>query len=179
MNILDKKGLAAALTRLAAEIVKRNSSAKMISLVGIRTRGEFLARRLEKLIVAKSKKPVELGFLDITLYRDDLRGKLHQPILKQTEISFDINGKTVVLVDDVLFTGRTVRAALEALSDLGRASSIHLAVLIDRGHRELPVMPDFVGKIIKTTPSEDVQVRLVECDGTDSVVIAGRGKKKS
>jgi pyrimidine operon attenuation protein/uracil phosphoribosyltransferase len=125
------------------------------------------------------KKQVPIGFLDITFYRDDLHGKLHQPKLKQTEINFDITGKTVILVDDVLFTGRTIRAALDALLDLGRAASIQLAVLIDRGNRELPIMPNFVGKTVQTSHEDTVNVKMSEIDGKDAVDITTVRKKKA
>ncbi len=170
-HIIDEKGYQRTLNRLAHEILERNKGADTLALVGIRTRGEFLAIRLAKIIREIEHKELQIGFLDITLYRDDIREKLNQPILKGTQISFDVSGKDIILVDDVLFTGRTVRAALDALVDLGRAKSIQLAVMIDRGHRELPIKADFVGKNIPTSLEEKVRVMMKEIDGKDEVIL--------
>jgi pyrimidine operon attenuation protein/uracil phosphoribosyltransferase len=140
-------------------------------IVGIRTRGEFIARRIVSKIEESEKVSVPIGTLDITLYRDDLLGKLDQPQLKGTDILFDLNDKNVVLVDDVLFTGRTIRAALDELIDLGRPKSIQLAVLVDRGHRQLPIRADYVGKNVPTSSNESIRVHVKEVDGEDSVLL--------
>ena len=142
-----------------------------VVFVGIKTRGATLAQRLVNKITEIEAKPVSLGALDITLYRDDFRKRLKQPQVKRTDILFSITGKNVILVDDVMYTGRTSRAALDALMDLGRPSSVQLAVLADRGHRELPIHPDYIGKEIHTSIGEEVQVRLLEDDGEDCVML--------
>ena len=169
-QVLDDAGLDRALTRIAHEILERNGGAKDLAFVGLRTRGITLAQRLKDKIAAIDGAQLPVGTLDITLYRDDLdmRGA---PVVRGTDIPFSIKGKTVVLVDDVLYTGRTIRAALDALIDLGRPGSIQLAILIDRGHRELPIRPDFIGKNLPTSHRESVAVRLKEHDGEDRVVI--------
>ncbi|HMD14674.1 MAG TPA: bifunctional pyr operon transcriptional regulator/uracil phosphoribosyltransferase PyrR, partial [Bacteroidota bacterium] len=164
-RLIDHQGFQRTLTRLAHEILELNKGSETIALVGIRTRGEFLARRLAEKIQEIEHRELQVGFLDITLYRDDLRGKLNQPILKGTDIMFDIAGKNIILIDDVLYTGRTVRAALDALIDLGRPATIQLAVLVDRGHRELPIKADFIGKNCPTSPNEEVRVLMKEIDG--------------
>ncbi len=171
-TIVDASGFERTLTRLAHEILERNKGADSIAVVGIRTRGEFLAQRLVAKIKTIEHRPIDMGVLDITLYRDDLRDKLQQPILKGTEIAFDVTGKDIILVDDVLYTGRTVRAALDELIDLGRPATIQLAVMADRGHRELPIKADFVGKNIPTTDQEEVRVLIKEVDGEDAIVLA-------
>jgi pyrimidine operon attenuation protein/uracil phosphoribosyltransferase len=169
-QVLDEVALDRALTRIAHEILERNGGAKDRALVGLRTRGVTLAQRLAIKLAAIDGTTVPVGTLDITLYRDDLdmRGA---PVIRGTDIPFSIKNKTVVLVDDVLYTGRTVRAALDALIDLGRPRMIQLAILIDRGHRELPIRPDFIGKNLPTSHRESVAVRLREHDGEDRVVI--------
>ncbi|HTK81850.1 MAG TPA: bifunctional pyr operon transcriptional regulator/uracil phosphoribosyltransferase PyrR [Bacteroidota bacterium] len=174
-KLIDSQGFDRTLTRLAHEILERNKGSETIAIVGIRTRGEFLARRLANKIKDIEHKDLQIGFLDITLYRDDLRGKLSQPVLQGTEISFDVTGKNVILIDDVLYTGRTVRAALDELIDLGRPATIQLAVFVDRGHRELPIKADFVGKNIPTSPGEEVRVLMNEIDGEDAVVLLEGG----
>ena len=156
-----------------AEIVERNKGVDEIVLVGIRRRGVPLAQRIAQKIQEFEGGPPALGSLDITLYRDDLSTVAHQPVVGSTEIPVDIQGKVVVLVDDVLYTGRTVRAAMDALIDFGRPRAIQLAVVIDRGHRELPIRADFVGKNLPTRISEDVRVRLQESDGDDAVELWG------
>ncbi len=171
--IIDPAGFQRTVARLAHEVIENNRGAETIAVVGIRTRGEFLARRLVDKIAEIEKKKVDLGFLDITLYRDDLRGKLKQPELKGTRIDFNVTGKNIILVDDVLFTGRTIRAALDELMDLGRPATIQLLVLVDRGHRELPIKADFVGKNVPTSEGQEVHVRMKEVDGEDSVVVTG------
>lgn len=174
-QVIDEAGFRRTVTRLAHEILERNKGVETIAIVGIRTRGEFLAKRLVAAIKDIEKKDVDLGMLDITLYRDDLRMRLDNPQLKGTDIRFDVTGKNIILVDDVLFTGRTVRAALDALTDLGRPATIQLAVLVDRGHRELPIKADFVGKNIPTSDNEEVRVLMQEVDGKDGVVIVTTG----
>lgn len=169
--IMDSTALSRTLTRITHEILEKNKGSKKLVIVGIRNRGAYLAERLVKKIMEIDKGKAPLGILDITLYRDDLTAIASQPIVRKTEIPFDINGKKVVLVDDVLYTGRTIRAALDALIDFGRPEEIQLAILIDRGHRELPIRADFVGKNIPTSPREIVEVRLKEADGEDAVVI--------
>jgi pyrimidine operon attenuation protein/uracil phosphoribosyltransferase len=169
-QVLDEAALDRALTRIAHEILERNGGAKDLAFVGLRTRGVTLGHRLAAKLAAIDGATVPVGALDITLYRDDLdmRGA---PVIRGTDIPFSIKNKTVVLVDDVLYTGRTVRAALDALIDLGRPTMIQLAILIDRGHRELPIRPDFIGKNLPTSRRESVAVRLREHDGEDRVVI--------
>jgi pyrimidine operon attenuation protein/uracil phosphoribosyltransferase len=169
-QVLDAAALDRALTRIAHEIIERNGGAKDIAFVGLRTRGVTLARRLAAKVAAIDGASVPVGTLDITLYRDDLdlRGA---PVVRGTDIPFSIKNKTVLLVDDVLYTGRTIRAAIEALFDHGRADRIQLAVLVDRGHRELPIRPDYIGKNLPTSRREAVAVRLTEHDGEDRVVI--------
>jgi len=169
-QVLDQAGLDRALTRIAHEIVEQAGGAD-VALVGIKTRGETLAARIaEKIAAIEGRKP-PVGALDITLYRDDLGSRAGQPQVRSTEIPFPLKGTTVVLVDDVLFTGRTIRAAMDALMDLGRPHVIRLAVLVDRGHRELPIRPDYVGKNLPTSRRESVAVMLTEHDGRDRVVI--------
>jgi pyrimidine operon attenuation protein / uracil phosphoribosyltransferase len=169
-QVLDDAALDRALTRIAHEILERNGGAKDLAFVGLRTRGVTLAQRLALKLTAIDGTTVPVGTLDITLYRDDLdmRGA---PVIRGTDIPFSIKNKTVVLVDDVLYTGRTIRAALDALIDLGRPGMIQLAILIDRGHRELPIRPDYIGKNLPTSRRETVAVRLREHDGEDRVVI--------
>ncbi len=169
-QVLDAAALDRALTRIAHEIIEKNGGAKDLAFVGLRTRGVTLARRLAAKVAAIDGTSVAVGTLDITLYRDDLdlRGA---PVVRGTDIPFPIKDKTVVLVDDVLFTGRTIRAALDALIDLGRPRMIQLAILVDRGHRELPIRPDYIGKNLPTSRREAVAVRLTEHDGEDRVVI--------
>jgi pyrimidine operon attenuation protein / uracil phosphoribosyltransferase len=170
--VLNSSDVSRAMTRIAHEILEKNKGAGNIVLVGIRTRGATLSKRLLEKILEIENVAVDMGVLDITLYRDDIGPGKKNPILKKTEIPFSIEGKDVILCDDVLFTGRTIRAAFDALMDFGRPSSIQLAVLIDRGHRELPIRPDFVGKNIPTSKNMRIQVQLKEDDqGEDQVVI--------
>ena len=173
-RILDADGLRRALTRIAHEIVERNGGTDDLVLVGIRSRGVPLAQRLAALIEQHEATAVPVGSLDITYYRDDLTRLAHAPIVKRSELDWEVSGRVVVLVDDVLFTGRTVRAALDALTDHGRPHAVRLAVVVDRGHRELPIRPDFVGKNLPTSLDEIVHVRLTETDGADEVVIDRR-----
>jgi len=170
-QIMDGAGFERTLKRLAHEILEKNKGAGNIVIVGIRTRGEFLAKRVARTIETLEGVTLPIGFLDITLYRDDLLGKLEQPRLQGTEIMFDITGKDVVLVDDVLYTGRTIRAALDELIDLGRPNTIQLAVLVDRGHRQLPIRADYVGKNVPTSSGESIRVHVTEVDGEDSVLL--------
>ncbi len=170
-QIMDTAGMDRTLTRLAHEILERNKGPETLAVVGIRTRGEFLAQRITRKIEESEHATVKIGFLDITLYRDDLLGKLEQPRLKSTEILFDINGKNLILIDDVLYTGRTIRAALDALIDLGRPRTIQLAVLVDRGHRQLPIRADYVGKNVPTSSDESIRVHVREVDGEDAVLL--------
>lgn len=170
-KILDKDTVNRTLMRMAHEILEKNKGTKDLCLIGIRNRGAHLAKRLGDCIERIEKEHIPVGILDITLYRDDLTLVASHPVVHKTEIDFDITDKNMVLVDDVLYTGRTIRAALDALMDFGRPKSIQLAVLIDRGHRELPVRADYVGKNIPTSKNETVEVRLEEVDGCDEVVI--------
>jgi pyrimidine operon attenuation protein/uracil phosphoribosyltransferase len=170
-EVLDETGIDRALTRIAHEILERAGSTDGLALVGIRTRGVSLAQRLAARLRAIEGVQVPVGALDITLYRDDLGSRAEAPVLRGTDIPFPVAGRTVVLMDDVLYTGRTIRAALDAIIDLGRPRSIQLAVLVDRGHRELPIRPDYVGKNLPTARREVVQVLLREHDGQDRVVI--------
>jgi len=167
--ILDGQAMNRALVRVAHEIVERNKGVENVVLVGIRTRGVPLAQRIAKEIESIEHTKLAVGSLDITLYRDDLSTLAYNPVIRGTEIDFDISGKTIVLVDDVLFTGRTIRCALDALIDMGRPKSIQLAVMIDRGHKELPIKADYVGKNVPTSTSESVEVTLQEIDGVDEV----------
>ena len=170
-KLLDAEAIRRSLVRIAHEIIEHHKGTENLALVGIRTRGAVLAKRLAAEIEVIERKPVPVGALDITLYRDDLSMIAPNPVVRGTEIPFDISDLKLVLVDDVLFTGRTVRAALDALIDLGRPTTIQLAVLVDRGHRELPIRADYVGKNVPTSQQEQVQVLLEEDDGVDRVVI--------
>ena len=169
--IMDAGDIARALTRVAHEILERNKGVKDLALVGIRTGGVHLAHRLAKRIQEIEQAPVPIGDLDITLYRDDLSLRKEQPVLRTTSVPFDISDKIVVLVDDVLFTGRTIRAARDGLMDLGRPAEIQLAVLVDRGHRQLPIKANYIGKNLPTSREENVQVLLEEAGEDDRVVI--------
>ncbi|MBL7130948.1 MAG: bifunctional pyr operon transcriptional regulator/uracil phosphoribosyltransferase PyrR [Candidatus Omnitrophica bacterium] len=173
-KVLDKEAINRALMRIAHEILEKDGGIEDLCIVGIRNRGAYLADRLANCIEKIENKKTPVGILDITLYRDDLTSIAAQPVVRKTEIPFDISGKRVILVDDVLYTGRTIRAALDALIDFGRPKVIQLAVLIDRGHRELPIRADFVGKNIPTSQNESIEVRLKEIDGKDEVVIVER-----
>ena len=173
-QVLDAAGIARAITRIAHEIVERNKGVREVVLVGLRSRGVDLARRMASKLDEMEGAKVPVGALDITLYRDDLGRAVTQPVVRRTEIAFPVNAKIVVLVDDVLYTGRSCRAAMDALMDLGRPCLIQLAVLVDRGHRELPIRADYVGKNVPTSHQEEVQVLLTEEDGTDRVLILDR-----
>jgi len=170
-KLMDKEAIERSIMRMAHEILEKNKGTQELCLIGIRSRGEYLAKRLAVAIEKIDKTAVPVGILDITLYRDDLATTDSQPVVHKTEIDFDITNKNVVLVDDVLYAGRTIRAALDALIDFGRPKAIQLAVLVDRGHRELPIRADYVGKNIPTSKEEKIEVKLEECDGKDEVVI--------
>jgi len=170
-KIMDPDAIRRALMRIAHEIVERNQGTEDLVLIGIRRRGVPLAQRLASYIAGFEGASVPVGSLDITLYRDDLSVRSGQPIVHSTELPCSVQGRRVVLIDDVLFTGRTVRAAMDALIDLGRPRCIQLAVLIDRGHRELPIRPDYVGKNAPTSRAEHIKVHLEESDGVDKAVI--------
>jgi pyrimidine operon attenuation protein / uracil phosphoribosyltransferase len=171
--VLREEDLQRALTRIAHEIIERNPGDRVPALVGIHRRGAFLAQRLHAQLESLLDAEVALGDLDIGFYRDDVSTRPDAPVLHASHIDFDVTRVTVVIVDDVLFTGRTIRAAIDALFDYGRPERVQLAVLVDRGHRELPIRPDYVGKNLPTSRSEHVHVRLRELDGVDEVAIAG------
>lgn len=173
-SVLGKEDMERVLRRIAVEIVERNKGLERVILLGIQRRGVYLAARLREMLREAEKVKVPSGELDITLYRDDISVLSDQPVVHSTSVPGDITGKKVVLVDDVLFTGRTVRAALDAITDLGRPERVQLAVLVDRGHRELPIAADYVGKTVPTSRSENVEVRVKELDGEDRVVICER-----
>ena len=170
-SILDSLSIERTIARIAHEILEKNKGTQGLALVGIQTRGVILAARIRKSIESISKESVPTGILDINLYRDDLTRASEQPIIRKTEINFNLDDRIIVLVDDVLYTGRTIRCALDALIDFGRPKRIELAVLVDRGHRELPIRADFVGKNIPTSEDEMVQVHFQESDGKDEVVV--------
>jgi pyrimidine operon attenuation protein / uracil phosphoribosyltransferase len=175
--VMDADRIARTLTRIAHEIVERNKGVEDLALVGVRTRGVHIARRLARSLREIARHDIPTGALDITLYRDDLMRHTvgPQPLVRRTEIPFSIDNRKILLVDDVLYTGRTVRAALDALIDFGRPRLIQLIVLVDRGHRELPIKADYVGKNLPTSFEESVQVRLQETDGQDEVVLQQEG----
>jgi pyrimidine operon attenuation protein / uracil phosphoribosyltransferase len=170
--VLREGDIQRALTRIAHEIAERNPQDRELAVVGIHRRGAFLAHRLRDQLEALHDAAIPLGDLDIGFYRDDVASRPEAPVLHASHIDFDVSGRTVVIVDDVLFTGRTVRAAIEALFDYGRPERVQLAVLADRGHRELPIRPDYVGKNLPTSRDEHVHVRVRELDGLDEVSIA-------
>ncbi len=176
-TVLDAGSIERSLTRIAHELIEQVGDLERLALVGIHCRGVPIAERLQGLIAEHTGRTVELGVIDITFYRDDVgvRGgeapRHPQPIVRATALDFPLEGKTCVLVDDVLYTGRTIRAAIEALFDYGRPARVQLAVLVDRGHRELPIRPDYVGKNLPTSQRESIQVRLAEVDGEDAVLL--------
>ncbi len=171
MQIMDTVAMKRALHRMAHEILDRNSGPDELVIVGLQTRGVFMAKRMASIIESIESVEVPVGILDVTMYRDDFRVALKQPTVKVTSIPFDVDGVTVVLVDDVFYTGRTVRSALDAIMDFGRPHRVELAVLIDRGNRELPLVADYIGKHVTTLPDEEVRVRMVESDGIDEVTL--------
>ena len=170
---LSSEDISRALTRISHEILERNSGSSNITILGIPTRGAHIATRLAKIIETIEGVPVQVGTLDITLHRDDLRLRAPRPLMETSIPSMGVEGRTVVLVDDVLFSGRTIRSALDAIGEIGRPERVQLAVLVDRGHRELPIKADFVGKNLPTSKSQSVKVQLVEHDGLDEVRIEG------
>ncbi|MFC2012049.1 bifunctional pyr operon transcriptional regulator/uracil phosphoribosyltransferase PyrR [Chloroflexota bacterium] len=178
-TIMTPDDISRSLARIAHEILERNKTTEHLVLVGMHTRGVPLANRLANNIGTLERVKIPVGVLDISLYRDDLPSLDPQPTVQNTDIPVNIDGKTVALVDDVLYTGRSARAAMDALIDHGRPSSIQLAVLIDRGHRELPIRADYIGKNIPSSRHEDIQVKLVEIDGIDGVVITKQERDKS
>ncbi|AZR73012.1 bifunctional pyr operon transcriptional regulator/uracil phosphoribosyltransferase [Anoxybacter fermentans] len=169
--LVDKDGIRRALIRISHEILEKNKGTENLVLIGVRTRGVPLAKRIAANIEKIEGKKIPVGILDITLYRDDLSTIDQQPIVHKTEIDFDVTDKIVVLVDDVLYTGRTIRAAMDAIIDLGRPAAIQLAILVDRGHREFPIRADYVGKNVPTSRKEVIHVCLEETDGKDQVVL--------
>lgn len=176
-EIIDKESLNRTITRLAHEIVERNRGTADLVLLGIRTRGVPLAERIRDKIKSIEGQQLPLGILDVTMYRDDVFKKIKLPQVQTTEIKFKIDGKIVIIVDDVLFTGRTIRAALDAIIDFGRPTAIQLAVLIDRGHRELPIRADYVGKNVPTSANEQIEVKVQEVDDVDGVFLV-KGSKE-
>jgi pyrimidine operon attenuation protein / uracil phosphoribosyltransferase len=177
-QLMDAHDLERTLNRMARQIVEKfdldASKASSFALIGMQTRGVFLASRIRKIIQEVDGIDIPLGILDATMYRDDFRMRLKQPVVRETKIDFDIDGRDIVLVDDVLFTGRTTRAGLDALTDIGRPSSVHFLVMIDRGLRELPIKADFVGRRVPTLPGEEVRVRVLELDDKEGVWLVGR-----
>ena len=176
--LLDGEGLARTLSRIAHEVIERNDDLTRVALVGIHTRGVPLAERLATLIEERTGEEVALGAVDITHHRDDVVPG-EQPVVHATALDFELAGATVVLVDDVLYTGRTIRAAIETLFERGRPARVQLAVLVDRGHRELPIRPDYVGKNLPTARSERIQVELAETDGADRILLVGAPEEQS
>ncbi len=173
-EIMDEKAIGRAITRIAHEIIEKNKGVEDLVLIGIQRRGVPLAQKIAKKINDVENCPIPVGILDITLYRDDLSLLAEHPVINGTEIDFSVTGKKVVLVDDVLYTGRTVRAAIDAIMDLGRPTMIQLAILIDRGHRELPIRADFAGKNVPTSKSEVIHVKVEEIDDVNQVVISDK-----
>jgi pyrimidine operon attenuation protein/uracil phosphoribosyltransferase len=176
-KLIDEEGFNRTITRLAHEILEKNKGSKNVVLIGMRTRGENIAERIKEKIKEIDKSEPLYGVLDVTLYRDDFRTRLKQPEISVTNITINLNDRDIILIDDVLYTGRTVRAALDALLDLGRPSTIQLCVMVDRGHREMPIRADFVGKNIPTSIDEEVQVRIKEIDGEDAVYLLNAPRK--
>jgi len=170
-KVVDTEGLDRILTRISHEILEKNKGSRNLILMGMRTRGEFLARRIQNKLKIFDGADLPLGVLDVTLYRDDFRMRIKQPEVSVSNITFDINEKHIILVDDVLYTGRTVRSAMNAIMDLGRPASIQLCILIDRGHRELPIRADYVGKNIPTSLNEEIKVRMTEVDEEDAIYL--------
>jgi pyrimidine operon attenuation protein / uracil phosphoribosyltransferase len=170
-KLVDQTSLQRIITRISHEILERNKGSKNLVLMGMRTRGEFLANRIHTKIKEIEGIELPLGVLDVTLYRDDFRTRMKQPEVSVSNITFDVNDKNIILIDDVLYTGRTVRSALNALMDLGRPQTIQFCVLVDRGHRELPIRADYVGKNIPTSINEEVKVKMEEVDGEDAIYL--------
>ena len=170
-KVADSDGLDRILTRIAHEILEKNKGSKNLILMGMRTRGEFLAKRIQQKLKAIDGADLPFGVLDVTLYRDDFRTRIKQPEVSVSDITFDINEKDIILIDDVLYTGRTVRSAMNAIMDLGRPASIQLCILVDRGHRELPIRADYVGKNVPTSQNEEIKVRMIEVDEEDAIYL--------
>ena len=181
-QLLDARDLERTLHRMARQLVEMfapdEDGAKRFGLIGMQTRGVYLARRLQRIMSEVDGIDVPLGVLDVTMYRDDFRMRMKQPVVRETKIDFDVDGRHLVLVDDVLYTGRTVRAGLDALTDLGRPASVHFLVIVDRGHRELPIKADFVGRKVPTLPGEEVRVRIQELDGKEGVWLVDHPTKE-
>ncbi|HPN74668.1 MAG TPA: bifunctional pyr operon transcriptional regulator/uracil phosphoribosyltransferase PyrR, partial [Candidatus Marinimicrobia bacterium] len=169
-RLADEQGVNRTITRLAHEIIENCKGTENVGIIGIRTRGDYLAKRLAHKIEEIENVKLPVGVLDVVMYRDDFRMKTKLPRVEVTDIPFDVDGKILILVDDVIYTGRTIRAALDALMDFGRPAAIQLAVLVDRGHRELPIKPDYVGKNIPTSIGEEVRVMIKEIDGRDEIL---------
>ena len=182
--VLDGDAVGRTLSRIAHEVIERNEELEGVALVGIHTRGVPLAQRLRRLVEERAGVELDLGQLDITFHRDDVHVRAGQaprhpqPLVRDTKLDFELEGRTVILVDDVLYTGRTIRAAIEALFDYGRPDRVQLAVLVDRGHRELPIRPDYVGKNLPTARAERIQVQLVEVDEVDGVLLVGAAEEE-
>jgi pyrimidine operon attenuation protein/uracil phosphoribosyltransferase len=182
--LLDAEAISRTLSRIAHEIIERNDELETVALVGIHTRGVPLAQRLRRLIADRAGEELVLGQLDITFHRDDVhvraeRAPRHAPVVRETALPFDVAGRTAILVDDVLYTGRTIRAAIDAMFEYGRPDRVQLAVLADRGHRELPIRPDYVGKNLPTARGERVQVQLVEVDEIDQVLLIAESEESA
>ena len=173
-KMADARDLDRTLNRLAHEILEKNKGSDELTIIGIRTRGEFLAKRIAEKIKDIEKKEIPVGVLDVVMYRDDFRVKHKLPAVEVTDIPFDIDEKIVILVDDVVYTGRTIRAALDALVDFGRAAKIQLACLVDRGHREMPIKADYVGKNFPTADDEEIRVKVAEIDNEDGILLVQR-----
>ena len=176
-KVADQEGLDRILTRITHEILEKNKGSENLVLMGMRTRGEFLARRIHNKLKIIDGADLPIGVLDVTLYRDDFRTRIKQPEVSVSDITFDINEKHIILVDDVLYTGRTVRSAMNAIMDLGRPASIQLCILVDRGHRELPIRADYVGKNIPTSVNEEIKVKMEEIDGEDAIYLVNINKQ--
>ncbi|MFH0736858.1 MAG: bifunctional pyr operon transcriptional regulator/uracil phosphoribosyltransferase PyrR [bacterium] len=177
-KLIDERGLNRTITRLAHEILEKNSGSKNIVLLGMRTRGEFLAKRILTKIEEIENYSPSYGVLDVTLYRDDFRKRLKQPQVSVSDITFNVDERDIILIDDVLYTGRTVRSALNAIMDLGRPATVQLCVLVDRGHRELPIKADFIGINVPTSINEEVRVKMIEIDGEDAVNLVDVSKEQ-
>jgi len=175
-SLADEQGVNRTITRLAHEIIENCKGTENVGIIGIRTRGDYLAKRLAHKIEEIENVKLPVGVLDVVMYRDDFRMKTKLPRVEVTDIPFDVDGKILILVDDVIYTGRTIRAALDALMDFGRPAAIQLAVLVDRGHRELPIKPDYVGKNVPTSIGEEVRVMIKEIDGKDEILLVEEQK---
>lgn len=178
-KIIDFATFAKTISRISHEILERNKDTSSLVILGMKTRGEFLGKRIHTKIEEIEKVEIPFGVIDVTLYRDDFRTRLKQPQVSVSDITFDLNDKNIILVDDVLYTGRTVRSALNAIMDLGRPSTIQFCVLVDRGHRELPIKADYIGKNIPTSINEEIKVKISEVDGEDAVYLIDISNNKS